>query len=526
MSNLNATGGGLRYRGTNAPQPPNCNFHPRDPNDFDRFGYSLLDMWLNTVTQTPWWLVALEGTSSSGGIRATWVTFGGASAGVINTKGNDGVAVFPDVSGNLNIIGTDPLFVTGTPGTNTETITVATATTAQIGVTTLATNALTIAGASTTTVNTPASLKAKLGAQTLNGLPYGQGQTAAIAWTAAGTNGQVPIAATGGAPAFATLTSSDGSITFATSPNGLDLTAAIAGGSSIITTVYDTPGTYAFTKNTATKKIEIWGWAGGGGGSGTGASGAAGDAFHYSFPAFFVDDGPTTIPVVVGAGGAGGVGVSGLGVAGGPSWFGNFTTGHNLGSAARATGINSLAASPTVVTEGSNAWPGDLSTTFTIGGITGTDDGILSGFPGRPSPFGAITRNADDGVNSGTGSVNNVLGSMLGGAGGGGGSSSTSAPAGGSGGGIRNRRTISLIASGGAGGAVGIAGSPGTDTYPAPAGFNFLSGGTGGGGGGSGATGTGGAGGFPGGGGGGAGAGATGGAGGDGLVIVMEFLSD
>jgi hypothetical protein len=57
---------------------------------------------------------------------------------------------------------------------------------------------------------------------------------------AVGTNGQVLIGATAANPAFATLTSSDGSITFTPGPNTLDLKAAGSGPG--VTTIHTDSG--------------------------------------------------------------------------------------------------------------------------------------------------------------------------------------------------------------------------------------------------------------------------------------------
>lgn len=56
------------------------------------------------------------------------------------------------------------------------------------------------------------------------------GTSGALSETSAGTDGQVIIGATGAAPDFATLTSTDASITFTTGANTLDLSVASAGG--------------------------------------------------------------------------------------------------------------------------------------------------------------------------------------------------------------------------------------------------------------------------------------------------------
>jgi len=56
----------------------------------------------------------------------------------------------------------------------------------------------------------PSTLKAKLGAQTSHGLPYGAATTGAIAWTAEPTDGQILFGDTGGVPALGTLTAGTG----------------------------------------------------------------------------------------------------------------------------------------------------------------------------------------------------------------------------------------------------------------------------------------------------------------------------
>lgn len=150
-----------------------------------------------------------------------------ASIGAIESvTGNVGGAVNPDGLGNLDLLGADPIVVTGTPASNLLTISVLDATTSQKGVVELATDAESIAGADTTRPIVPSSLEAKLGALTVNTIPYGAGTGAALSWTGAGTDGQLLIAATAGAPAFASLSSSGGFITFTPGANTLDLNTA------------------------------------------------------------------------------------------------------------------------------------------------------------------------------------------------------------------------------------------------------------------------------------------------------------
>lgn len=81
-----------------------------------------------------------------------------------------------------------------------------------VGVVELATSAETIAGTDTTRAVVSSGLAAKLGTQTANGIPYGAGTAAAVAWTGALTNGQVVIGSTGVAPVAATLQAGAGTI--------------------------------------------------------------------------------------------------------------------------------------------------------------------------------------------------------------------------------------------------------------------------------------------------------------------------
>ena len=151
--------------------------------------------------------------------------FSGGILGIpINTiTGNIGGAVGPDAFSNVDLLGSSPITVTGNPAAWTLTITVDSATTTSEGVVELATDAESIAGADTTRAIVPSSLVAKLGTMTANGVAYGAGTAAAVNWTAAGTDGQVLIGATGAAPAFATMASAGGTIVYTPGANTLNL---------------------------------------------------------------------------------------------------------------------------------------------------------------------------------------------------------------------------------------------------------------------------------------------------------------
>lgn len=124
--------------------------------------------------------------------------------------GDAGGAIGPDAAHNINLLGTAAQGISTSGAGNTITFTISDATTAQKGVSELATDAEAIAGSDTGRTIVPSSLTAKLGTQTQYGLPIGAGTTAAITWTAAATNGQLLIGNTGANPTLATLTEGPG----------------------------------------------------------------------------------------------------------------------------------------------------------------------------------------------------------------------------------------------------------------------------------------------------------------------------
>lgn len=182
-----------------------------------------------------------------------------SSSDIATLTGNTGGAVGPEpVTFNVNIIGdtVQGVHIDGNAGTWTETITIDDATTAQKGVVLLASNAETIAGTDTTKAVTPDDLKAKLGTQTLHGIPYGNATTGAIQWLNEATDGQIPIGDTGGVPVLANITSLDGSITITNGPGSIDLSStAFKGADTTVGAVTAdlitiplgiTPGTFQF----------------------------------------------------------------------------------------------------------------------------------------------------------------------------------------------------------------------------------------------------------------------------------------
>jgi hypothetical protein len=146
------------------------------------------------------------GLSGGGAVNLGGTLNLSAGATVPTTFTEDGASVATPSSNNLNIFGTSAQGISTSGSGATVTITASNASTSQKGVVALATNAEAIAGTDTAKAVTSDDLKAKLGSQTLNALPYGGGTTAAVNWLAAATNGQIPIGSTGNPPVLGTIT--------------------------------------------------------------------------------------------------------------------------------------------------------------------------------------------------------------------------------------------------------------------------------------------------------------------------------
>ena len=144
-------------------------------------------------------------------------------------QGNDGINVPPNPTTHIVLVlgdNTQGVDTSGNAATYTETITMLDATESQKGVVLLASNAETIAGTVTTKATTPDDIKAKLGAQTLHGIPYGNATTGAIQWLAEASDGQIPIGDTGGIPILGNITSLDGTVNITNGPGSIDLSVA------------------------------------------------------------------------------------------------------------------------------------------------------------------------------------------------------------------------------------------------------------------------------------------------------------
>lgn len=93
----------------------------------------------------------------------------------------------------------------------------------QKGVSELATSAETISGTESTKTIVPTGLKAKLGNQTSNAIPFGSGDSNALSWSNALENGEILIGSTLGTPQAGHITSTGGTVTITEGSNTINL---------------------------------------------------------------------------------------------------------------------------------------------------------------------------------------------------------------------------------------------------------------------------------------------------------------
>lgn len=141
----------------------------------------------------------------------------------ITALGSDDGTVAP-VAGLVNILGDAGQGSTTSGTANDITVTNTSATEGQVGVSALASDAETIDGTVANKAIVPTSLKAKLGTQTAEGIPFGQGDDSTINWTDSLTDGQLVIGATGSSPTASTLTGGTG-ITIVNAANSITINA-------------------------------------------------------------------------------------------------------------------------------------------------------------------------------------------------------------------------------------------------------------------------------------------------------------
>jgi len=175
-----------------------------------------------------------------------------AGTGVVETlTGNSGGALSP-TAGNINTLGTGSITIAGAGSTLTSQLTGLTNHNVLVGAgTATITKVAPSATSGVPLISQGAAADPIFGTAVVAGGGTGQttltnhgvlvgATTAAITQLSVGSNGQVLIGATAADPAFATLTSSDSSISFTTGANTLSL--QVAGGSSVIKTITGNTG--------------------------------------------------------------------------------------------------------------------------------------------------------------------------------------------------------------------------------------------------------------------------------------------
>lgn len=277
----------LSYLGVDPISPGNLVQQTFAPTTND-LSFNIGDMWVVTPAPYSVWMLV-----NKADFTATWIQLngGGGGSGIQTITGDAGGAVGPNGSGNINLQGAGPYVFTGNPGANLLTLsddgTLAYTYTTDSGVATPSSNNLNIVGAgiiSTSAVGDTVTITAAgsvpvsivvdsggpvtpvagvldvLGGNNITTSGAGNtihvnvtgttnhavqigNSTGSLTSLAIGTDGQVLIGATGANPAFANLTSGDGSITFTVGPNSLDLKAAGAGPG--VTTIHTDSGNAA-----------------------------------------------------------------------------------------------------------------------------------------------------------------------------------------------------------------------------------------------------------------------------------------
>lgn len=198
----------LAYMGVNPPSPADLTIRPFAPTPTDSQNFQLGSTWLvpTTTPEQYWLLVNLEQ-----GV-ATWVQLYPSGGGAAATSFPTDAGIATPVAGVLNVLG----------GANINTSAPGPANTVQIQL--------------NNNVDIPGTL-------TLSG--YGQGvlqvQLGGLIFSSVGTDGQILISDTGGAPAWANITSTDLSVTITNGANTIDL--SVTGDGGIITLVADDAGT-------------------------------------------------------------------------------------------------------------------------------------------------------------------------------------------------------------------------------------------------------------------------------------------
>lgn len=107
----------LTYPATNAFPVRKWLDPARNPASTDYKNFQVFDIWINDANDSAW--IMVDRTATDG----TWLQMGASSTGILTITGDAGGAVGADGANNINLLSGSNLTVTGTPVTNTLTIT-------------------------------------------------------------------------------------------------------------------------------------------------------------------------------------------------------------------------------------------------------------------------------------------------------------------------------------------------------------------------------------------------------------------
>ncbi len=216
----------LSYIGVTPLQPPDLVYIERDPisgavSNADYRQFNVGTFWLNPVNDTLWVLVRKSGTPPV----PLWLSLGISPVALITHFTTDDLNVVNPLALNVNIFGGSNINTTGATPTVTINLN------PSITVTGVTTNTL--------TVNNNATFNGNILTNLSRGVVQSPGGGGAL-FSDEGTDGQILISSSAGAPAWANIISSDASITVTNGANSIDITTA--GGSGSLNTLTGNSG--------------------------------------------------------------------------------------------------------------------------------------------------------------------------------------------------------------------------------------------------------------------------------------------
>ena len=372
---------------------------PRDPGLTDIYSqngqYLSGQRWINTATNQEFYL---DGYTSAGGtVLANWQPLAPSTPSIVETLtgANGGGAVGPDISNNINLVGSG-ISIVGTPGTNTLTFTntetqgtiivaadvgTITGTTIEIsgGTTGLTTNAV-----SATQMNLQGVLGVANGGTgdssfTSNSVLISGATSTAALIPIPLSNGQIIIGATGAAPAAASITPGSG-ITIIPGANSITISANGSLGGTLILNeqVFTSSATYIPTAGMVYCCVrEVGGGAAGGGAATTNgtqlSAGSGGGSGEYAEGIFTMSIIGSSQNVIIGSGGIGSSGTTGG--SGGPTSFGTL-----MSAFGGSGGLTIPATSVAAANAGGAGGTGGSGGSLRIPGTKG--DGAITDRPG------------------------------------------------------------------------------------------------------------------------------------------------